>query len=88
MHYPRSFFAPEAVDAIHLVRIMHYRGTDQSINEYLAGFDPLRRKAESKMGICAGLPQQFISILRMSYAALPREEKSSVMASSYKSSKF
>ena len=53
-----------------------------------AEFDPLRRKAEPKVEMGAGFPERFVSILRMSYAGVPRQEKSLVMASSHKSLKF
>ena len=86
----RNYFAPEAVDAIHqrVMRFMRFRRTDQSIDEYIAKFDLLSRKAESKMEMGAGSPEQFVSILRMGDAALSRHEKTLVMASCRKSLRF
>ena len=73
----RSHFAPEAADAIHqqVMRFMHYRRAGQWIDEYVLEFDPLRRKAESKIEMGAGFPEHFISILRVNNAGLPRQEK-------------
>ena len=72
----RNYFAPEAVDAIRqqVMRFTRSRRTDQSVDEYIAEFDLLRRKAESKMEMGAGFPEPFVSILRAYNAALPRHE--------------
>ena len=72
----RNYFAPEAADAIRqqVMRLMRFRRTDQPIDEYIAEFDLLRRKAESKMEMGAGFPEPFVSILRAYNAALPRHE--------------
>ena len=47
----RSYFAPEAADAIHqqLMRLMQLRSAEQRIDEFIAEFDLLRRKAETKL---------------------------------------
>ena len=45
----RSYSAPDAADAFcrQVMRFPHYRRADQSIGEYIAELDLLRRKAES-----------------------------------------
>ena len=67
---------------------MQYRLTDQSIDEFTAEFDLLRRKAESKMKMGAGSPEQLAPILRMHYAGLSRREKSPGTGPSQNSLKF
>ena len=86
----RNYFAPEAVDAIHLqvTRFMRFRRTDQPVDEYIAEFDLFRWKAESRMEIGAGFPEQCASISRKNIAALSRHEKSLVMASCHRSLRF
>ena len=46
----------------------HYRRAAQSVDEYIVKFDLLRRKAESRIEMSAGLPEAFVSILRMQNA--------------------
>ena len=71
----RTSFAPEAADAIRqqVMKFTRYRRSGPFSDEYFVEFDPLRRKAESKMETGAGFPEQFVSILRMHYAGLPAE---------------
>ena len=85
----RSFFAPEAADAIRqqVARFTNCRRSYQSIDECILEFDPLRRKAESEMETGAGFPEQFVATLRMNNAGLPRKEESLVMAIRHKSLK-
>ena len=68
-----NYFGPEAADATHqqVTRFMEYRLMYQSIDEFVAKFDLLRRKAGSKMEMGAGFPEQFVSILRTNNAGLP-----------------
>ena len=56
----RGYFAPEAADAIYqqVVRFVNYRGSDQSISEYITEYDLLRRQVGSKMAMGAGFPEQ------------------------------
>ena len=86
----RNCLAPEAVDAIRqqVMRYARCRRADQSIGEYVVEFDLLRRRAESKMEMGAGSPDQFVSILRMDNAALARHEGSLGVAGRYKSLRF
>ena len=74
----RSYSAPEAADAIHrkVMRFMSYRTSDRSIDEYTAEYALLRARAESKLELGAGFPDQFASILRMSNTGLSRHETS------------
>ena len=60
----RDYCAPEAAGAIRpqVMRFTHYGRADQSIGEYTVEYDLLRRKAESKMGMGAGLPERFVSV--------------------------
>ena len=67
---------------------MQNRCAEQSIDESVAEFDLLQRRAESKMETGEGFPEQSAPKLRMNNALLPRQEKSLVMASNHKSLKF
>ena len=67
---------------------MQFRRAGQPIDEFIAEFDLLRRKAESKMETGAGYPKQVASLLRMHNAGLPRQEKSPAMASSRRNLRF
>ena len=86
----RSYFAPEAADAIYqrAMRFTQFCRADQSIDGFSAGFDFLRLGAESKMKMGAGCPAQFARVLRMCNAALLRQEKSLKMACAQKSLMF
>ena len=85
----RNYFDSGAADAIRqqVIRSTQFRRAEQSIDDFIAEFDLLRRKAEPKMDTGAGFPGQSFSILRMNYAGLPRQGKSLAMASSHKSLK-
>ena len=58
----RNYLATEADDAIprQVMRFMRFRRTDQSIDEYIVEFDPLRRQTESKMDMVDGIPEHFV----------------------------
>ena len=86
----RNYFAPDAADAIHqkVVRFTHFRRAEQSIDTCTAEFDLLRRTAASKLNMGPGFAEQFIPILRMKNAGLPRQAKSLLMASRPKSLMF
>ena len=83
----RGYFDPEAAGATpqQEMRFTQRRRAKQSTDEFIAEFDLVQRKAESKMETGAGFPEQFISTLSMDNAGLPRKEKSLVMASNHKS---
>ena len=77
----RSHFAPEAADAIRrqVIRFTNYRCAVQSVNEYFAECDLLRRMAESEMATGAGFREESASILCAGFARLSRREKSAEM---------
>ena len=85
-----NFRASGAAGAIYrqVARLTQYRRAEQFINEFIVESDLLRRKAESKMDMGSGYPEQFASKLRMNNAGLYRQEESLVMASSHKSLMF
>ena len=70
------------------MRFAQCRRADQSIDEFIAEFDLLRRKQESKVGRGKRFPERFAPIFRTPNAGLPRQEKSLVMASSQRSLSF
>ena len=76
-----DYFAPAALGATHQVvaRPPQYKRTAQTMGEYLAKFDLLRRKAEARMAGGA-FPQASVSIWHMQNASLPPDEKSLVLA--------
>ena len=77
-HTPRILrerFAPDAIGSIL---------QDTSLLE----FDLLRQKAEARMLMCSGFPDEFVSVLRMQSAALSENEKTSVLASLHKTPAF
>ena len=90
LNISRNHFAPEAADAIHrqVMRFTRYRRTDQSVAEYIVELHLLRWRAESKMEMGAGFPDQFISIACMDNALLSRCEQSLDTASCRNSLRF
>ena len=81
--------APEAPGSIYreVARVLHYRRTDQSIDEYTAQLYLLRRKSEPEMEMGERLPESSDSLLRMRNAAFTRLDKPSAIASTQKSLK-
>ena len=71
----QDYFAPEAV------RFLQFRWADQTMDEYLAQPDSLRRKAESQMRMGAPFPKKYASALRLQNASLPRSGNSLASAS-------
>ena len=74
----RERSVPAAIDSIYqdVVKFTNSERTDQSANTYLMEFDMLREKAESRMVIGSGGPDEFAPVLCMRNAALPKDEKS------------
>ena len=66
----RERFAPDAIDSIFrdVVKFMYFKRLGQTMDTYLLDFDMLRRKAESRMLIGAGFPDEFVSVLCMQNA--------------------
>ena len=83
----RNYLAPEAADAIRqqVMRYMRFRQTDQPVGEFPMEDDLARGQAEAKGEMGAGSPDHFASIFRVDNAALPRHEKSLVVATCHKS---
>ena len=79
----RERFAPYAIDSISqdMVKFTYFKRTDQNMGTYLMEFDMLRRKAEAHVLAGSGFPDEFVSVLRTQYAALTKNEKTSVLAS-------
>ena len=64
-----------------MVKFMYFKRTDQTMDTYIMEFEMLRQKAESRMVMGAGSPDEFASVLRMQNAALNKNEKTLVLAS-------
>ena len=81
MEISRDRCAPDAVDAIYqgIVRIMHYKRTDQTMDAFSVGFDVLRHKAEAIMATGGGFAGEFVLILLTQNASSPKNEKSLVL---------
>ena len=76
----REQFAPDAIDIIFqdMVKFMYSKRTDRYMDTYLTKFDMLRQKAEARMLIESGLPDEFVSVLCMQNAALSKNAKTLV----------
>ena len=70
------------------MRNMRFRRTDQPIDEYTAEYDLLRRKADAKMEMGTGFPDQFVTKLRLNHVVFSRHAKSAVVVSSHNSLRF
>ena len=62
----------DAMDSVYpeVVRFSQFKRTDRTMNEYLALFDLLHRKAESKMEMGGPFPGTFVSVLHMQSSLL------------------
>ena len=60
---------------------MNHKGADQLTDAYVMEFDVLRKKAEARMAMGRGFPDDFVSILRMLNASLSESGKSRALAS-------
>ena len=58
----RYYFAPEAAGSLfqEAVGFSQFRGADLTVDEYIVEFGLLRRKAESRMEMGAGFPEQYL----------------------------
>ena len=90
LRVPNDYFAPGAVDTINRViaRLLQFKRTAQTLDEYLVRHDLLRRKAESRMHMGGSPPETFAPILCMHTASLTRSDKSLVLASAKRSLGF
>ena len=78
----RGRFAPGATDAIfqEVAKFTNLKRTDHTTDVYLLAFDVLREKAEARMVMGSGSPDEFVSILCMQNAALSENEASLALA--------
>ena len=79
----RECYAPDDIDIIFqdVAKFMYFRRLAQTMDTYLVEFDMLRLKAESRMLMGAGFPEEFVSVLCMQNAGLAENEKTAVLAS-------
>ena len=84
LRVPRERFAPEAIDSIFqdMAQFMYLERTGQKMDTCIMEFEMLREKAESPVLMGSGLPNAFISVLCMQNAALSKNGKTAVLASS------
>ena len=70
----RERFAPDAIDCIfqEVVTFMSFKRTDQGMDTYLMEFDMLRQKAEARILMGSGVPDEFVSAMCMQDAALSK----------------
>ena len=78
----RGRFAPDATDAIYqdVAKFMNFKRVDQTVDTYLMEFDVMREKAEARMGMGHGFPDEFASVLCVQNAALLGNGKSMGLA--------
>ena len=78
----RVRFAPDMVDCIFqdITKFMYFKRTTQEMDVYLLEFDILRQKAESRMSMGAGFPDEYVSVLCLQNANLSKNERQLVMA--------
>ena len=79
----RGRLAPNSIGSISqdVVKFMYFKRTAQTIDTCIMEFERLRQKAEARMLMGFGLPDEFASILRMQNAGLSKNEKTMVLAS-------
>ena len=82
-HILRERFAPDAIDSVFqdVAKFMYFNRMDQKMGTYLLEFDMLRRKAEARMLIGSGFPDECVSALRTQNASLSENEKTLAPAS-------
>ena len=74
----RDYFAPAAADAANqeVARFLQFERTGQTMDGYMARFDLLSRKAESKMQMGRDFPEVFASAPCMRNTPLAQPEES------------
>ena len=79
----RSYVQPGALGRIYrqAAKFLRRKSADRTIGRYLLIFDVLRGKAEARAIEGVALPGAFESVSRMQDAALPKNEKSLLLAS-------
>ena len=78
----RDRFAPDRVDCIFqdIIKFMNFKKTTQEMDTYLLEFDILRQKAEARMPMGTGFPDEFASVLCIQNANLTKSERQLVMS--------
>ena len=78
----RNRFAPDKVDCIFqdITKFMYFKRTTQEMDTYLLEFDILRQKAEARMSMGTGFPDEYVSVLCLQNASLSKHERQLVMA--------
>ena len=81
----RERFAPDAIGSIlqDVAKFTYLKRADQNADTYL-----LRQKAEARMLMCSGFPDEFVSVLCIQSAALSENEKTSALASLHRTPAF
>ena len=79
----RTRFSPDKVDCIFqdITKFMYFQRTTQDMDTYLLESDISRQKAEARMAMGAGFPDEFASVLCMQNASLSKNERQLVIAS-------
>ena len=77
----KDHFAPEAIDAVFkdVGKFEKFKRTDQSLDTYLLEFEVLRHKAEARMEMGSGFPEEHAAFLVMKAASLSQRDKSLVL---------
>ena len=80
---PRGRLAPDAIDSTfqEIAKLMLFKRTGQAMGTYLMEFDTLRRKAEARVLMESGFPEEFVSAFCAQNATLSKNEKTLVLAS-------
>ena len=78
----KAYQVPDVLDAAYrdVVKIPRYRQTAETIYNYLAEFDLLRKVLESRLGGGRTFPDAFTAMLGMEGAMLTRNQKALVLA--------
>ena len=81
LNFSREYPAPESVDSVNQEANLfsQFKTADQTLDAHIVEFDLLRQK-ESRMQMGGAFPGALAHVLRMRNAALPRAEKSSILA--------
>ena len=71
-----------------MVKFMNSKRTDQNMDTYIMEFEMLRERAESRMLMRSGFPAACVSALCVQNAALPKNEKTTELATLGNTSAF
>ena len=78
-----AHYAPGALDTVYedVVKFPNFLKTAETIDQFLAQFDLLRKLAERKMGGGRAFPDAFAAALRMGHASSTHNQKALALAS-------